>query len=331
MQNEQALLWAQPVWQAEAQAWIRAELNRLGIEITGEIEQFHVYPWSTVMRVPAGRAPVYFKAVASVLAYEPRLTQMLSQRMPEHVPQVLAIDTSRAWMLTADMGSTLRIYLKETRDLSPLREALPHFARLQIEMIPHAADLAAMGAPVHTLSRIVQAFGEISQDTNLLSSSEYALSAEQQARLRGMTPRVQALADTVEAAGLPLSLHHDDFHDANIFFKDGRVIFSDWGDCVVTHPFFSPLILMRSVSDTLETTEDAPEILALRDVFLEPWAAHTGQDDLVALFEHTWRLGMLNRVLSWYEYIRTLDEPYRSRYAYTVPGWLQDFLEIMDS
>jgi aminoglycoside/choline kinase family phosphotransferase len=282
------------------------------------------------MRVPTGGGLVYFKAVFPALRYEPGLTRLLAEHCPEHIPQVLALNTDKGWMLTADMGSPLRGSLRASKDLSLLREALPFFAELQIEMIPYLDEMARLGAPLRPLAGITAGYQQILADKALLSSSEYALTVEQQVRLHDLLPQVAQLAADVEAAGLPLTLHHDDFHDANIFLKGDRIIFSDWGDCVLTHPFFSLLILMRSVSDSLETTEDSPDILSLRDAYLEPWTAFTGRRNLSALFAQTWRLGMLNRVFSWYRFLAQLEEPYRTQYAYTVPGWLQDFLEEMD-
>ena len=44
--------WRESGWLSQAHAWIDARLTERAIARTGEIEQPHVYPWSTVMRVP---------------------------------------------------------------------------------------------------------------------------------------------------------------------------------------------------------------------------------------------------------------------------------------
>ena len=82
---------------------------------------------------------------------------------------------------------------------------------------------------------------------------------------------------------LRASLQHDDLHDANIFVPyDGvgpyRVF--DWGDASVAHPFTTLLVTLRVVAYRLELAGGAPELLRLRDAYLEPW---TGEHDRATL------------------------------------------------
>ena len=44
--------WRDPAWISGAHTWIEEQTARLGLARTGAIEQPHIYPWSTVMRVP---------------------------------------------------------------------------------------------------------------------------------------------------------------------------------------------------------------------------------------------------------------------------------------
>ena len=64
MTDQPQLRWHDPVWQKQAHDWIRAEAERNSIQITGEIEQSHAYPWSTGMRIPTQDGPIFFKATA---------------------------------------------------------------------------------------------------------------------------------------------------------------------------------------------------------------------------------------------------------------------------
>jgi hypothetical protein len=76
-----------------------------------------------------------------------------------------------------------------------------------------------------------------------------------------------------------------------------------------------------------QTPEGLPPALArLRDVYLEPWQRYDSHTGLVETFNLAWRVGMVSRALSWHRSIRTLPEPYRQEYRYTVPAWLSEFL-----
>jgi hypothetical protein len=52
-----------PVWLAEVRAWIGSQVT-----IAGEIEQPHVRPWSTVLRVPTTEGVAWFKAPREAFA-----------------------------------------------------------------------------------------------------------------------------------------------------------------------------------------------------------------------------------------------------------------------
>ena len=59
--------WRDAVWLEEADSWIRAHVPGT---LIGPIEQPHVYPWATVLRVPTSDGVVWFKANAPIQRFE---------------------------------------------------------------------------------------------------------------------------------------------------------------------------------------------------------------------------------------------------------------------
>ena len=82
---------------AAAEDWIRAH-----VQPVGPIELAHERPWATVLRVPLADSLVWFKACSPVQAFEPRLTAELFARWPDRVPEVVAWDEQRRWLLLAN-------------------------------------------------------------------------------------------------------------------------------------------------------------------------------------------------------------------------------------
>ena len=60
--------WTEPEWLAEAHGWIREQVASLGARVVGELDQHHIQPWATVMRVPTDRGDVHFKATPRLFA-----------------------------------------------------------------------------------------------------------------------------------------------------------------------------------------------------------------------------------------------------------------------
>ena len=47
--------------------------------------------------------------------------------------------------------------------------------------------------------------------------------------------------------GIPETIQHDDFHDGQVFVRDGRYLLMDWGDACVSHPFFTLSVTLEGV------------------------------------------------------------------------------------
>ncbi len=120
----------------------------------GVIDQLHVRPWSTVMRVPTDRGDLYFKANTPLLQHEAALVTILAARRPDCVPPLLAVDLERGWMLMADAGTRLREFVERERDLSCWLEILPLYAGLQIDLADQVDEMVAAGVPDLRLSRL---------------------------------------------------------------------------------------------------------------------------------------------------------------------------------
>src|SRR5207248_11618417 len=105
----------------------------------------------------------------------------------------------------------------------------------------------------------------------LLPDQPDGLSSAAHQGLIDLAPRFGAECRRLADLGLPETLHHDDFHDGNIFVRGDRLTFTDWGESCAAHPFFTTVVMLRSAAHTLGLAADAPEVMGLRDRYLEPW------------------------------------------------------------
>jgi Phosphotransferase enzyme family len=278
--------WTEPHWLATVHAWIEGELARLGQKRVGAIEQPHVYPWSTVLRVPTEDGPVWFKANIDALRHEARLTTLLSARRPDCVPPLLAADLERGWMLMADAGTRLRQLQAEERDLGRWLEVLPLYAGVQIDLSADADELLALGVPDARLATLPEGYERLVDE----------MGAER--RFRDAVPYVAELCEELAAYGLPDTIQHDDLHDGQVFVREGRYLLLDWGDACVSHPFCTLSVTLEGVlAWGLDDVENAVDTTPFRDAYLAPWAERY-DGDLAAACRLAMRLGWAARAVS---------------------------------
>jgi hypothetical protein len=325
-QNSQ-LPWTQPGWLEQASAWVRDQLACQGLAASGPIEQPHVRPWSTVLRVPTSAGTLYFKATAPMLAHEPALTQALARWRPDCMPEVLATDLQRGWMLLRDSGESLRGLIQAEQDIGRWHAVLPLYAGVQIELAGRLPELLALGALDRRLATLAGQYQQLLDDTGaLLIDQPDGLTSEEYERLRALAPRFAELCERLAGCRVPETLHHDDFHDGNIFVRDDRYVFADWGESCAAHPFCTLVVTLRGIAYRQGWAEGAPELARLRDAYLAPWARYESRENLLVAFALAQRVGKVGRALTWHRVVSRLEEPFKSEHADAVPGWLQVFL-----
>lgn len=325
--------WTQPGWLEEVRPWIEEALARDGRTISGPIEQPHIRPWSTALRIPASGGEVYFKAVVPSFRHEIAITAALYRWRPDAIPAVLRSDAGRGWMLIASGGETLRQALQrqgavpEAPTIDSWREIIAFYARLQIDLAAHVDELLVLGAPDRRLHLLPALYGDLLAEKEwLLLDQPDGLTTAEYERLLAATPQVDALCRKLAAYKIPMSLHHNDLHDANIFYGDGRVRFFDWGDSSVAHPFFSLRTVFVSIEYTFDLEEGDPFFASLAQEYLRPWVALAPEADLTAAFGLAQRLWALSTAIKYKAQTRWLPA-WRKEVAHAVPGSLQEFLE----
>ncbi len=178
---------------------------------------------------------MYFKALPASGAMEARLTRFLAQRFPDVVPQVVAAEPARRWLLmTACRGRKL----EQIADIAVWERAANRYARLQVACIDHVPALKALGCPMRDLGQLALSIESLAADAALLPRPGGLTQAEH-SRFVALAPELLRRCDELAACGIPYSLEHGDFWPGNVFCDDTSCAFIDWEDAVVSHPFFS--------------------------------------------------------------------------------------------
>jgi hypothetical protein len=285
--------WTDPAWRAGAYEWINTSLAALGLRVAGEIEQPHVRPWATAMRVPTDDGVAWFKANAGSQAYEAGVVEVLAKRRPDAVPQLLAVDAERSWLLMADGGTRLREIVEADRDLSRWRDVLPVYAQLQLDVARDRDALLAAGAPDRRLATLPTEYERLLDEVQGIDAAELA-------RLRALTPYVSDVCAELADLGVPETIQHDDLHDGQVFVRDGGYLIFDWGDSCVTQPFLTMAVTLEGVlSWGLDDIEDSYDVAPLRAAYLAPFAHYGSDAELQRGLDHGLRLGWLTRALSY--------------------------------
>ena len=243
----------------EAVEWARAH----GAD--GDVELVQEYAWARVSRI----GDLWLKECRPVQAFEVPLTIALASRWSDRLPTLVAAEKEHAWLLFGDAGTPLRAF-GDSADAWLV--AWPLYAELQAGEAAHADEHLAAGVPdrrPHTLPPRFEDWTE---------------------REPRLAPHASRFAEWCAALTLPASVQHDDLHDSNVFARDGRLVFLDWGDTTIAHPFSSLLVALRVLSNRHPPTA----LERMRDTYLEVWGGDAREE-----FAAAQRVGAFARLLTW--------------------------------
>lgn len=247
-----------------------------GVEPTGAIETIHERPWSTVLRVPTAEGDLYLKQEQPVQAYEVPLTVTLASRWPDRVPEVVAADSDRHWLLLRDGG----IRVADSGDFDAFPRALALYGELQVGEADRVGEFLELGLRDLRLPVVASLYGPFFE-------RDHGLEPDEVERLVALAPKYGELCAELEALDLPASIQHDDLHQWNVFVRGDRVALYDWGDSSVAFPLWSWL----KPSWALEDPEPA------RAAYLAAWREFAPEPELRRALELVPPTGLFPYVL----------------------------------
>jgi hypothetical protein len=249
-----------------------------------------------VVRVPTAEGTTYFKANTEELRHEALVTLLLAQRVPDRVPPLIADDPDRGWMLMEDGGVRLREVIAEERDLSRWVDVLDGAADIARAMEPDVDRLLAAGVPDLRLATLPDRYAALVEDAGV------------EQRFRDAVPRVRELAEELASYGVTETLQHDDLHDGQVFVSGDRQLILDWGDAVISHPFFTLSVTLEGVVQWgLDDVEGSVDIAPLAAGYLRRY--HPERPDLVDAVAPALRLGWAARAVNG----TTVEDPESTR------------------
>lgn len=295
-------------WESAVDLWLNTVAEQNGLGGIRDWVTLKERPWSLVRRVNFDNGTHYFKACSAAGQYEPALLLFLNTHSIPNMPDLIAADLTRKWMLMSDSGLTLRDTFTIADQVKILGPALAAYAELQIASLEWVDQLLEMGLPDRRLTRLPTLL------ESLLSSRvmEVGHSFEEVERVRSaassLIPKFEKACAKLSEAPYTNALEHGDFHTRNILMKEDVATIIDWGDACITHPFCSILVTLEWMQDQLPPQERERSLDCLRGAYLEPWAARYPLDMLLRDMKRALWIAHVGRALDFDHMFAGADE-----------------------
>jgi hypothetical protein len=248
--------WARAGWLDTVRPWIESEVARLGHAVV-ELEQVKHWSISSVLRVRTDGPDFYLKVPARLPLFveEGTVTARLAGRFPDYVPAPLAVEPEHGWFLLSSFDEIF----DWKAPLATRCDALRRFAGLQRRTAELTPDLLRDGCLDRRLEVLETQIDPLLDDPEAVGR----LSSDELDQLRRLAPTLKELCRRLGAFNLPPSLVHGDLHMLNVARVDTELVYFDWTDACIAHPFIDLL--------SLQWEKDESSRTALLDAYLDPW------------------------------------------------------------
>lgn len=335
------------------EATVESDIDREAIEWAlahlpgGRAEPVSTMPWARLYVLRNELQSLYLKILPQQTSTSVKGSAAIAGRFPAQLPEVVALEPARGWLLSRDHAGRTLGYDSENDDLIAL---VGTYARLQAAAARDSGLLQSLRAiDTATLLPRLLAFLEPAAETGAASDldesrgavvAEYFLGRKAAGRYhRLLSRRLPLLAAHLEGVeALPPTLNHGDLRPPNAAITaNGDCVLFDWDDALTgpaglsLHGLFSgctrPAILLSgsAVAQAAASTPAGQRIRAYVDALAE--AGYAGRSMLERHLPAAICCGMIQFIL---DFGRFSGETGRRDVGGTMRSRLSDLLDLCD-
>lgn len=268
-------------WFAEVRQWVNESVERCGLHLTGDFQQWNAAPGFSLIRFATDDRAVWFKAAGKQLARELEITRGLCGLFPDYTVRLVALNPKwNAWLAAEAEGCAM----DEVTCPEAWQYVAGRLADLQIASIGHAQAILRSGATECSTPLLLQRIPEFIEEARALMAqqqkpSSAALTDDQLDELRDAIERSVCEADEL---GAPAALGNIDFNPGNVVVnRVASCTFLDWAGAYVGYPFATFEYLLEHLRRMPNASDGRLE--RLQHAYWRRWGARLDQAQMAAL------------------------------------------------
>lgn len=286
---------------------------------------------SIVNKINTSLGVFYLKQTPPALFLEPDTISLLQDQGCQHIPTVIAKNDRYHCFLTTACGdvSLRALFSKDSIDMDLLARGISHYVSIQRTLENDTPKLIAFGLPDWRLDKFPLLYRELIQETDLLIAD--GLSQKEITTLNQAYDFCVEQCERLSKYKIPETINHCDFQDNNMLLapKTGELSIIDWGETVISHPFFSLNTCLWNLTYFHNIKPDDFRYQTLQRFCVSSWLDSHEESDLITAFTITNDLLGVFAALSYkrmYEATSNQSKSVQEEHPGSIAGCLRSFL-----
>jgi len=298
--------------------WAEELLLSKGYTINNPPDHILTTPWSRVIRFLTSEGYFYLKQTVPTLSLEPVIIQTLHDTFRANVPILVSVNKDLNCFLMKDAGHSLRDSLKRHFEVDLLCEGIKKYTDIQSAAVVYVNIFIEIGVPDWRLEKLPDLYKQLIAQSDFLK--EDGMTNDDLKILHELHPKLSTFCKLLSQYKIPETLDHCDFHENNILIENTNnsqnMTIIDWGETVITHPFFSLLRCLDQAVIHHKLTDTSSQYLELQEACLENWLEFEPKEKLIEAMLLAKKLWPIYSALGFYRLmISSNPEEFRAYYA----------------
>ena len=291
--------------------------------------------YSVVYKIETTEKKFYLKQIPEAFLIEPMVLTFLNKQGCNNIPHVLAENNDLLCFLMTSCGNvSLRKLFKGKVDLIKLNQGILNYTEIQRLVENKVQQLLSLGIPDWRLNSFASLYYQLIQQDKLLIDD--GLTKKEIDLLHQLYPTCIELCEDLSKFMIPETISHCDFHENNMLHdsKTEAINIIDWGETVITHPFFSLSGCLWNILhfNKLNKTDLAYHTLQLQCV--APWLGFHDEETLLKALKISEQLNGVYAALGFERLYTATQNQQRSvqqEHSGSIAGCLRSFLGLNSS
>ena len=207
-----------------------------------------------------------------------------------------------------DLGASLREVLKHHFQVDLLCEGIKKYTEIQCGVINNVKQFLDLGVPDWRLQKLPIVYADLISKKELLI--EDGITSEELNTLHQCQSKFSSMCERLSQFKISETLDHCDFHDNNMVIDPNthQISIIDWGESVISHPFFSLVNCLTKVAFLYSLNEKDQAYVDLQNACLENWRKFESDNHLLEIMSLAKKLWPVYESLGEYRLIRSSNK-----------------------
>lgn len=278
--------------QTELIAWGIQSLFSIGYKIEHPPEIIVNTPWSTVIRFFAAKACFYLKQTPPDLFIETEVIKTIQKNVPNSItPTILFEDPNLNCFLMNSCGDySLRTKFNGLVEPELLVKGLNSYIKILRAFEQNLDALQVIGIPDWRFNHLPQLYAKLLEQETLLIAE--GLTHDELDQLLRLIPTIKSLCEFLSEKKVKETLINCDFNENNLIMNEKiqQISIVDWGESVITHPFFSIVSHLHSIARRYKLALNGPFLEKIKQQCLSCWLDVANMNELDIIYQNILRL-----------------------------------------